>query len=95
MLASCDLVDYEMVEIDYVFHGTTCLVPYIVRLRGRCRASYLVEIKLRILDVYANQGKDWLRVVSSISPHPDSMADQHLVAMLLGLPDPASLAESL
>lgn len=84
ILASCDLVDYEMVEIAYDFHGTTCLVPYVVRLRGRCHAGHLFEIKLRILDVYANQGRDWLQVASNISLHPDSMDNPQLVARLLG-----------
>jgi hypothetical protein len=93
VLESSDLVDYEMVEIDYVFHGNTCLVPYIARLRGRCDASRLVEIKLRILDVYVKHGKDWLQVASSVSLHPDSMADPQLVALLLGRSKPVPLAD--
>jgi hypothetical protein len=93
LLTSCELVDYEMVEIAYDFCGTTCLVPYVVRLRGSCGAGRLFEIKLRILDVYATQGRDWLQVASSISLHPDSMADPQLVAMLLRLPEPAPLLE--
>jgi hypothetical protein len=84
VLESSDLVDYEMAEIDYVFHGSTCLVPYVARLRGRCGAGRLVEIKLRSLDVYVKQGTDWLQVASSVSLHPDSMADPELVALLLG-----------
>jgi hypothetical protein len=36
MLESCDLVDYEMIEIDYVFYGATCLVPYVARLQAAC-----------------------------------------------------------
>jgi hypothetical protein len=93
MLVSCELFDYEMVEIAYGFHEATCLVPYVVRLRGRCRASHLFEVKLCILDVFASQGRDWLQVASSLSLHPDSMADPQLVAMLLGLSEPAPLAE--
>jgi hypothetical protein len=95
ILRACDLVDYEMVEIAYGFYGTTCLVPYVVRLRGSCRASRLFEMKLRVLDVYAYQGKDWLQVASSVSLHPDTMADPQLVALLLGLPGPAPFAELL
>jgi hypothetical protein len=94
ILTSCDLVDYEMVQIVYDFYGTTCLVPYVVRLRGRCPASHLFEIKLRILDVYVNEGRDWLQVASSVSLHPDTMADPRLVAVLVGLSELASLAES-
>ncbi len=94
MLETGNLVDYEMVEIDYVFHGATCLVPYVARLRGRCGAGLLFEIKLRTLDVYVNQSGDWLQVASSVSLHPDSMADPQLVAMLLGRPEPAPSAAS-
>jgi hypothetical protein len=94
MLETSDLVDYEMVEIDYVFHGATCLVPYVARLRGRCGAGRLFEIKLRALDVYVNQGRDWLQVAGSVSLHPDSMADPQLVAMLLGRPESALPAAS-
>lgn len=67
MLETCNLVDYEMLEIDYVFHATTCLVSYVARRRSRC---------------------------SSVSLHPDSMADRQLVALLLGLSEPASLTAS-
>jgi ketosteroid isomerase-like protein len=95
ILASCDLVGYEMIEIAYGFYGTTCLVPYVVRLHGSCRAGRLLEIKLHILDVYVNQGGDWLQVASSISLHPESMAHSQLVALLLGLPESAPLATSL
>lgn len=94
MLETSDLVDYEMVEIDYVFHGVTCLVPYVARLRGRCAAGRLFEIKLRTLDVYVNQSREWLQVASSVSLHPDSMAAPQFVALLLGRPKPASLTAS-
>lgn len=94
MLETSDLVDYEMVEIDYLFHGSTCLVPYVARLRGRCGAGRLFEIKLRTLDVYVSQGRDWLQIASCASLHPDSMADPQLVAMLLGRAKSASPAES-
>ena len=94
MLETSDLVDYEMVEIDYVFHDAVCVVPYVARLRGRCGVGRLVEIKLRSLDVYVNQGKDWLQVASSVSLHPDSLADPQLVALLLGHSKPAPLANS-
>ena len=87
LLEASDLIDYEMIEIDYVFHGATCLVPYVARLRGRCNAERLFEIKLRALDVYVNQDRDWLQVASSVSLHPDSMADPQLVAMLMGRPE--------
>jgi hypothetical protein len=83
-----------MVEIDYVFHGVTCLVPYVVRLRGRCGAGRLVEIKLRTLDVYLKQESDWLQVASSTSLHPDSMANSQLVALLLGHSKHVPLANS-
>ena len=86
VLESSHLVDYEMVEIEYVFHSATCLVPYVVRLRGKCRAGRLLEIKVRALDVYVKQGEDWLQAGSSMSLHPDSMADPQLVAMLLRRP---------
>jgi hypothetical protein len=89
MLETSDLVDYEMIEIDYVFHGATCLVPYVARLRGRCGAGRLFEVKLRSLDVYVNQGGDWLQVATCVSLHPDSMADPQLVARLMEHPEPA------
>jgi len=95
MLETCNLVDYEMLEIDYVFHTTTCLVPYVARLRGRCSAGRLLEIKLRALDVYVNHAGNWLQAASSVSLHPDSMADPQLVALLLGLSEPAALTASL
>jgi ketosteroid isomerase-like protein len=73
MLKNIELIDYEMIEIDYVFHGTICVVPYIARLRSTRTAGRIVEIKVRVLDVYAQEDGDWHQVASHMSLHPDTL----------------------
>ncbi|MGD8966764.1 MAG: hypothetical protein PVI07_04570 [Anaerolineae bacterium] len=75
----------ETIEIDYVFHGTLCVVPYIARLRSTRTAGRIVEIKVRVLDVYAQEDGDWHQVASHMSLHPDTLvASDAAVALFQG-----------
>jgi ketosteroid isomerase-like protein len=58
---------YKMLEFDVMFYGDVALVPYIARL-GPEDSQY----KLRVLDVYAKLGGDWIQVGSYTAPHPDT-----------------------
>jgi hypothetical protein len=83
LLEGKELVDYEMVEIDYVFHGTTCLVPFVARLRARSDTSNVFEVQVGALCVYVLTDGNWLQVAGSASLHPDTQADPVLAADIL------------
>ncbi|MGD2041839.1 MAG: hypothetical protein PVH11_13510 [Anaerolineae bacterium] len=76
------LIDYEMVEIDYVFRGAACLVPYVARLRGRWDAGGLFEIKVQALSVYLHIDGTWQQVAGNISLHPDAISDPRTRTLL-------------
>ena len=73
MLQSTSLIDYEMIDIDYVFYGSVCIVPYIARLRTGRSEGGVVETKVRILDVYAREDGHWRQAASHMSLHPDTV----------------------
>ena len=83
MLADSDLIAYEMVEIDYLFHGDMCLAPHIVRMHGATGTGSPFEVKLRTLDIFENRAGQWQRIAGSTSLHRDSLADPELVALLM------------
>ena len=82
LLRDVDLIDYEMVEIDYAFYGPVCVVPYVARLRGDWTGGGSFEAKLRVLDVYARRDGVWHQVSGSISLHPDTMMSSEIIAAL-------------
>jgi hypothetical protein len=83
MLEDIELIDYEMIEIDYVFYGTICVVPYIARLRSAGPTGEVVETKVRVLDVYVQENGDWCQVASHISLHPETLASAKACMALL------------
>jgi hypothetical protein len=56
-----------MIEIDYVSHGTICVLPYIARLRSTRTAGRIAATKVRVLDVYADEDEDWHQVASHMA----------------------------
>jgi ketosteroid isomerase-like protein len=79
-LNTMEFVDYEMMEIDYLFYTNVCVVPYIVHLRGTSATGELFEIKLRALDVYVQQNGNWDQIASNVSLHPDTIAAPRIAA---------------
>jgi hypothetical protein len=82
-LNTVEFVDYEMIEIDYLFYTNVCVVPYIVYLRGTSAIGELFEIKLRALDVYVQQNGSWDQIASNISLHPDTIVAPRIAATVL------------
>lgn len=72
LLKDIDLIDYEMIEIDYAFYDPVCVVPYVARLRGTWVSGDTFEVKLRVLDLYARRDGTWYQVARSIALHPDT-----------------------
>lgn len=67
MLQNIELIDYEMLEIEYIFYGPICVTPYVVRLRAARRPDETLEIKVRALDVYVQEDDEWRQAASTIS----------------------------
>jgi ketosteroid isomerase-like protein len=65
-------LDYEIVEIEYLFYGDVCVVPYVARARGGSSDGKTCEIKLRSVEVYVRQEGAWRQVASNTSLHPNS-----------------------
>jgi len=82
LLKDINLIDYEMVEINYAFYGPVCVVPYVARLRGAWARGGAFEAKLRVLDLYARRDGTWHQVAGSISLHPDTMASSEIITAL-------------
>lgn len=83
-LSTVEFVDYEMVEIDYLFYTDICVVPYIVHLQGTALATgELFEIKLRALDVYVRRNGNWSQIASNTSLHPDTIVSPQIAATVL------------
>ena len=74
MLNGTSLIDYEMIDIDYVFYGPICIVPYIARLRSAGTMGRVIETKVRVLDVYALEDGRWRQAASHMSRYPDTGA---------------------
>ena len=91
-LEGVELVDYEMIDIDYVFYDATCVVPYIARLRGTWATGELFEVKLRALDVYVEQDGNWRQIASNVSLHPDTRVTSEDAATPLFRPPGATQA---
>jgi ketosteroid isomerase-like protein len=65
-----DYLDYEMVDIDYVFYGDICVVPYVTRLRILSQGDKISEIRLRSLEVYQQQNNAWGQIAAHTSLYP-------------------------
>ncbi len=83
MLHGTSLIDYEMIDIDYVFYGPICIVPYIARLRSAGSTGRIVETKVRVLDVYAREDGHWRQAASHMSLHPDTESASEASAALI------------
>jgi ketosteroid isomerase-like protein len=82
-LNAVEFVDYEMIEIDYLFYTDICVVSYIVHLQGTSATGELFEIKLRVLDVYVRQNGNWNQIASNVSLHPDTITAPQIAATVL------------
>ena len=87
MLQDSELIDYEMIDIDYVFYGRTCVVPCIARLRSRRTPGRIVETRIRVLDVYVQEDGGRRQVASHMSLHLGTLAASQAVVALLQADD--------
>jgi ketosteroid isomerase-like protein len=67
------MTGYKMVEFNVIFYGDVALVPYIADVNYEYEGHTSPE-KLRILDIYAKLGGDWVQIGSDTTLHPDSLA---------------------
>lgn len=67
------LYSYEMKEFDVLFYGDVALVPYVAEMVVGI-ADLRATRTLRVLDVYARIGGDWIQIASNTAVHPDSAA---------------------
>jgi ketosteroid isomerase-like protein len=67
------MTGYKMVEFNVIFYGDVALVPYIADVNYEYQGHVSPE-KLRILDIYAKLGGDWVQIGSDTTLHPDSLA---------------------
>ncbi|MGB8541353.1 MAG: nuclear transport factor 2 family protein [Candidatus Acidiferrales bacterium] len=64
---------YKTVEFNVIFYGDVALVPYVADVNYEYQGHTSTE-KLRILDIYAKLGGDWIQIGSDTTLHPDSLA---------------------
>src|SRR6202050_5609801 len=67
------MTGYKMVEFNVIFYGDVALVSYIADVNYEYEGHTSPE-KLRILDICAKLGGDWVQIGSDTTLHPDSLA---------------------
>lgn len=65
------LLGHRMVEFDVFFSEDCALVSYVADLEVE-REGVRLPDKLRVLDVYVRQGKEWNQAGSNVAQHPDA-----------------------
>jgi hypothetical protein len=70
------LVGYRMEDFDVQFRGDNlAIVPYIAELEGEAEGARRTW-RLRVIDVYERQGRDWMQIASNTAIHPQSTFEQ-------------------
>jgi len=77
------MTSYRMVEFNVIFYGDVALVPYVADVNYEYQGHTSPE-KLRILDIYAKLGGDWVQIGSDTTLHPDSVAADLQQAQIVG-----------
>jgi hypothetical protein len=70
------LVGYRMEDFDVQFRGANvAIVPYIAELEGEAEGARRTW-RLRVIDVYERQGRNWMQIASNTAMHPQSTFEQ-------------------
>ena len=77
------MTGYRMIEFNVIFYGDIALVPYVADVNYEYQGHTSPE-KLRILDIYAKLGGDWVQIGSDTTLHPDSLAADLQQAQIMG-----------
>lgn len=72
---------FEITDVDVAFHGSAAVVTYIARVSGQTPHGLYFESKLRVMDIYAEEGGGWDLAASHVSLHPDEI-DRRLSAAI-------------
>jgi len=73
---STGMTAYDMQQFDVQFRGSDiAIVPYVAAVTGQSEGVQR-QYKLRVLDVYERQGREWMQIASNTAMHPQSVAEQ-------------------
>ncbi|MFC2172160.1 YybH family protein [Acidobacteriota bacterium] len=63
---------YDIIEFNVAVHGDAAVVPYTAKMWG-AGTDQEVNIKIRVLDVYARKDGEWNQIATNVSFHPQTI----------------------